>query len=478
MYHPYIRKTPNKQEPKTPTTQPSSTTTPKTTTSTTSPSNPFTSPQTKTELEITKLKLETLQSLSAKKENQYFRSTSSMDKTIMDLRKSRDILLESEEEYKKRILSLEEKIKKSESEWKDKLQAVEVERDAALNDGFDFKQQSTRMELNHSKQISQLELRIKELERSLSIAENKKPESKVETIEKIIDPNPKLEQQIREQDRQIQKLQLQNSRLLMQNNKYKEINENNLILQEKIFSLTSQLERQESKVEVLKVPVEDRELKGKYSELLSKYQKAVEAGPSSVCLEENATLKERVHNLEEEIRLKEETRLKESNEHEAMRKQFETTLTEFAETEKLISTGKLIETDTRILKFDPNSKSHKPFTNLEKELETANKNLDRLKQVFRQKIKEFREAVYSLLGYKLDLLQSGEIRLLSNFCFNENDFLLFEKDSEVQGQLVLKETEFTFQLQNEIDLYLKKRNSIPAFLCAVTLLLWEKSTLA
>lgn len=122
---------------------------------------------------------------------------------------------------------------------------------------------------------------------------------------------------------------------------------------------------------------------------------------------------------------------------------------------------------------------------LREELKQSEIKLDRLKQVFsillkafKYKIGEFREAVFSLLGYKLDIADNAVISLLSVYAFSPNDTICVQKG---ENSLQLLETPFlsnaVYGISKEVEIYYKRGKSIPALLAGVTLNLWEKSTI-
>jgi len=105
----------------------------------------------------------------------------------------------------------------------------------------------------------------------------------------------------------------------------------------------------------------------------------------------------------------------------------------------------------------------------------------RMKETFRERITSFREAVYLLTGYKVDLLFSEHgssshprLRLRSMFAENPDDSLLFQWKGEV---LELLQTPFAETLNPMLLDYIQKRNSVPAFLSAVSLELFDNQTL-
>jgi len=103
---------------------------------------------------------------------------------------------------------------------------------------------------------------------------------------------------------------------------------------------------------------------------------------------------------------------------------------------------------------------------------------ERLKALFKQKTKAFREAVYLLTGFMIDMTQdqNPQLRVRSMFAERENDHLVFQWQPDVEGGLHLLETEFCSRIDEHIFSYLKKCNSVPAFLSVLTLDLFEKQT--
>jgi hypothetical protein len=119
-------------------------------------------------------------------------------------------------------------------------------------------------------------------------------------------------------------------------------------------------------------------------------------------------------------------------------------------------------------------------SNSSEEVAALEKRLERFKQVFKQKIKEFREVVLALLGWQIDLLPDGGCRMISLYAFRRDDFLTFRRDLHT-GQMQLLEEVDDFvqrQFRNEREVYVKMGNSIPAFLAFVTNALWERSTVS
>lgn len=108
------------------------------------------------------------------------------------------------------------------------------------------------------------------------------------------------------------------------------------------------------------------------------------------------------------------------------------------------------------------------------QLASAEMKNQRLKEVFKKKIQEFREACYALTGFKVDVTRDNQYRLQSMYAERSTDDLLFESSSK--GDMMLLATDFSSQLADQIDTYLNRFNSIPAFLSSITLELFNRQT--
>ena len=106
----------------------------------------------------------------------------------------------------------------------------------------------------------------------------------------------------------------------------------------------------------------------------------------------------------------------------------------------------------------------------------------RLKEMFRERITSFREAVYLLTGYKVDLLFANEagggsthprLRLRSMYAESPEDSLLFQWRGEA---LELMQTPFAEKLDHRMLEHLRRCNSVPCFLSNITLELFESQT--
>jgi len=103
---------------------------------------------------------------------------------------------------------------------------------------------------------------------------------------------------------------------------------------------------------------------------------------------------------------------------------------------------------------------------------------ERLKQVFKDLRTKYKNAVYILTGWKIDMdmrSSSKPIVLRSIFAENESDRLEFQMSSS--GGIQLMDTPFAKQMEEKVLFYLTTCKSFPAFLSQLTLQLFEKTTM-
>jgi len=112
---------------------------------------------------------------------------------------------------------------------------------------------------------------------------------------------------------------------------------------------------------------------------------------------------------------------------------------------------------------------------LEKRLMDSEKKIQRLKEVFGEKIREFREVCYSLTGYEIEMMADNTYVLRSMFAEREVDTLAFARD-RATGSVAMLDTEFSRSIRRTIEPLLRMRNSIPAITATVTLDLFSKQT--
>jgi len=98
----------------------------------------------------------------------------------------------------------------------------------------------------------------------------------------------------------------------------------------------------------------------------------------------------------------------------------------------------------------------------------------RLKSVFRTKIDGIKDVIAQLLGYRFEVSRD-QYTLTSTFADRETDCLVFRPEG---SRMVLVESEYTKQWANDIEVYLNKCKSIPAFLSTLTLEYFNRQTYA
>lgn len=100
------------------------------------------------------------------------------------------------------------------------------------------------------------------------------------------------------------------------------------------------------------------------------------------------------------------------------------------------------------------------------------KRTERLKEVFTKKSLEFRESIYALLGYQIDLLPNKKIRVKSAI---SDKVFTFLPDLRAKNKFVgLEEGDFTPEIENLITFWVKERGEIPCFLAALYLEMYDK----
>jgi mitotic spindle assembly checkpoint protein MAD1 len=103
---------------------------------------------------------------------------------------------------------------------------------------------------------------------------------------------------------------------------------------------------------------------------------------------------------------------------------------------------------------------------------------ERLKEVFKDLRTKYKNAVYILTGWKIDMdmrSSSKPVILRSIFAENEADRLEFQISSS--GAIQLMDTPFAKQIDEKVLFYLTTCKSFPAFLSQLTLQLFEKTTM-
>ncbi|BFZ17481.1 hypothetical protein BsWGS_20520 [Bradybaena similaris] len=99
----------------------------------------------------------------------------------------------------------------------------------------------------------------------------------------------------------------------------------------------------------------------------------------------------------------------------------------------------------------------------------------RLMEVFKKTSQEFREVCYQLTGYRIDIQCSNQYKLISMYAESSRDYFLFQQNS--QGEIQMLQTDFSMTVQDAMETYLQKHNSIPLFLSSITMELFSRQTM-
>lgn len=136
---------------------------------------------------------------------------------------------------------------------------------------------------------------------------------------------------------------------------------------------------------------------------------------------------------------------------------------------------------------------------MERTVEEKEKRMRRLKEIWTAKSSEFREAVASLLGYKLDFLPNGRVRVTSMFHLSpeyrhgsadasldgpgsmgngEDNSIVFDGENGTMKISGGPNSMFAMEIKGLIKFWVEGKKDIPCFLAAMTLDFYEKTTRA
>ncbi|EEH20199.2 hypothetical protein PABG_02458 [Paracoccidioides brasiliensis Pb03] len=138
---------------------------------------------------------------------------------------------------------------------------------------------------------------------------------------------------------------------------------------------------------------------------------------------------------------------------------------------------------------------------MEKIVAEKDKRMRRLKEIWTAKSSEFREAVASVLGYKLDFLPNGRVRVTSMFHLSpayrhgdrdaspdargpgsmgdgEENSIIFDGENGTMKISGGPNSLFAMEIRSLIKFWVEERKDIPCFLAAMTLDFYDKTTRA
>lgn len=138
---------------------------------------------------------------------------------------------------------------------------------------------------------------------------------------------------------------------------------------------------------------------------------------------------------------------------------------------------------------------------MEKVVAEKEKRMRRLKEIWTAKSSEFREAVASILGYKLDFMSNGRVRVTSMFHLSpayrhgdpsaasdsrgpgsmgdgEENSIIFDGENGTMKISGGPNSLFALEIRDQIKFWVEERKDIPCFLAAMTLEFYDKTTRA
>jgi mitotic spindle assembly checkpoint protein MAD1 len=110
-------------------------------------------------------------------------------------------------------------------------------------------------------------------------------------------------------------------------------------------------------------------------------------------------------------------------------------------------------------------------------LASSEKKQARLKQIWAAKSLEFREAVASILGWKLDFMPNGRVKVTSMFKPADDEgenSIVFDGENGTMKVSGGEQSVFAGEIRDQIVYWVEGRKEIPCFLAALTLEFWER----
>lgn len=114
---------------------------------------------------------------------------------------------------------------------------------------------------------------------------------------------------------------------------------------------------------------------------------------------------------------------------------------------------------------------------LKAQLASSSKKIVRLKQIWTAKSLEFREAVASILGWKLDFMPNGRVKVTSMFKPADDEgenSIVFDGENGTMKVSGGEQSVFANEIRDQIVYWVEGRKEIPCFLSALTLEFWER----
>ncbi|KAI1280265.1 spindle assembly checkpoint component Mad1 [Xylaria sp. FL0933] len=118
----------------------------------------------------------------------------------------------------------------------------------------------------------------------------------------------------------------------------------------------------------------------------------------------------------------------------------------------------------------------------QRETASAQKTTRRLKEVWAAKSQEFKEAIFSTLGWTVTFIPNGKMRVESLFCPSETDehenSIVFDGERGTMKVSGGPQSPFARKIGDQIQFWVREKGCIPGFLAALTLEFYEEQTRA
>ncbi|KAI2621420.1 spindle assembly checkpoint component Mad1 [Hypomontagnella submonticulosa] len=114
----------------------------------------------------------------------------------------------------------------------------------------------------------------------------------------------------------------------------------------------------------------------------------------------------------------------------------------------------------------------------QRETASAQKTTRRLKEVWASKSQEFKEAIFSTLGWTVTFIPNGKMRVESLFypstTEEQENSIVFDGERGTMKVAGGPQSPFARRIQDQIQYWVRDKGSIPGFLAALTLEFWEE----
>ncbi|KAI1103954.1 MAD-domain-containing protein [Jackrogersella minutella] len=116
----------------------------------------------------------------------------------------------------------------------------------------------------------------------------------------------------------------------------------------------------------------------------------------------------------------------------------------------------------------------------QRETASAQKTTRRLKEVWAAKSQEFKEAIFSTLGWTVTFIPNGKMRVESLYCPSASDeqenSIVFDGERGTMKVAGGPQSQFARRIQDQIQFWVRDKGCIPGFLAALTLEFYEEHT--